>query len=45
MKKMFKVKNNGSTVIKVSQSQEGTDRPGRGDGGEEVEEEPRHWMF
>ena len=35
---MFKVKTNGSTVIKVNQSQEGTDRPGRADGGEEVEE-------
>ena len=35
-KKVFKVKTNGSTVIKVNQSQEGTDRLGREDGGEEV---------
>ena len=35
-KKVFKVKTNGSTVIKVNQSQEGTDRLGMEDGGEEV---------
>jgi len=40
---MFKVINNSSKVIKVSQ--EGTNSLGRGPGGEEAEEEPRNWML